>query len=135
MSPGRTVRRRTGKERLRRPSSRTAGLSLMTALLLAAGCGEEEVERPTPLFDEVPVEYPLELWDGEVEGTTVIRLRVDVEGGVDSAVVAEPSGYAAFDSAAVRGGRELRFRPARRDGEPVPVWAEVPVHFSRDSIE
>lgn len=115
---------------------RTVALPVwMTALVLMAGCGDQEVQQPTPLFEEVPIEYPLDLWDREVEGTTVIRVRVDVEGGVDSVEVAEPSGFAAFDSAAVRGGRELRFRPARRDGEPVPIWAEVPVHFSRDSIE
>jgi TonB family protein len=41
------------------------------------------------------------------------------------------SGYASFDSAAVAGARRLRFTPARRDGERIAVWAEVPVYFSK----
>jgi hypothetical protein len=31
----------------------------------------------------------------------------------------------------VAGARALRFTPARRDGKRIPVWAEVPVHFSK----
>ncbi|MDH5590643.1 MAG: energy transducer TonB, partial [Gemmatimonadota bacterium] len=49
----------------------------------------------------------------------------------DSAEVAESSGHPAFDSAAVAGARELKFRPARRDGKRIRVWAEVPIRFSR----
>lgn len=109
-----------------------AVLCLVPSLLLGA-CEEPEIEQPEPLFDEVPIQYPLELWDREVEGTTVLRVRVDTVGTVDSLEVAESSGHDAFDSAAVRGGRQLRFRPARSDGEVVRVWARVPVHFSREA--
>jgi hypothetical protein len=31
----------------------------------------------------------------------------------------------------VAGARRLRFTPARRDGERIAVWAEVPVYFSK----
>ena len=109
-------------------------LALLGLLAWTGACGEEEVEAPAPLFEEMAIEYPLDLWDAGVEGTTVIRVRVDTAGVVDSAAVLEPSGHPAFDSAAVAGVRELRFRPGRRDGEPVPVWAEIPVQFSKDSI-
>jgi len=47
---------------------------------------------------------------------------VDVEGGVRDAVLHLTSGHAAFDEAARAAVLRLRFSPARRDGEIVPVW-------------
>ena len=97
-----------------------------------AGCGGEgEIEQPTPLFGEVPIEYPLHMWDQDMEGETLLRVRVSDLGVVDSVVVLGSSGYASFDSAAVFGARDLRFTPARRDGKRIAVWAEVPVFFSK----
>ena len=99
---------------------------------LALGCGgDQHIERPTPLFSESPVEYPLELWDQDVEGSTVVRVLVNREGGVDSVAVLESSGHAALDSAALHGARGMEFEPAQRAGEPLRVWARVPVHFSK----
>ena len=104
-------------------------LGLATWLVLACG-GDQGIERPTPLSDS-RVEYPLELWDQDVEGSTIVRVLVNREGGVDSVAVLESSGYAALDSAAVHGARSMEFEPARRAGEPLRVWARVPVHFSK----
>jgi TonB family protein len=103
-----------------------------TATLVAAACGaEREIEQPRPLFGEVPIEYPLHMWDQDMEGQTLLRVRVSDVGDVDSVEVVESSGYASFDSAAVAGARKLRFVPARQDGDRITVWAEVPVHFSK----
>lgn len=99
---------------------------------LAAGCtGDRGIEYPQPLFSASPVEYPLELWDQDVEGSTLVRVLVNTEGRVDSVMVLESSGHAALDSAAVRGAKGMEFEPARRAGEPLRVWARVPVHFSK----
>ena len=118
----------------RRPSNLSSAGLLAPAFLLSAllGCGDGgEVENPTPLYGEIPIDYPLDLWDADVEGETVLRLRVTQTGEVDSVEVMEPSGYPAFDSAAVRGARQLRYSPARREGERITVWAKVPVHFTK----
>ena len=104
----------------------------MAAVLFAAGCEEPEIADPVPRFSETPGEYPIELWDANVEGVAFVRVLVNTEGGVDSVMIAEGSGNALLDSAAVRGAREMAFEPARRNGKPVRVWARVPVHFSRD---
>ncbi len=104
---------------------------VLAAGLPAAGCEESEIARPVPRFTETPVEYPVELWDADVEGVALVRVLVNALGGVDSAIIAEGSGNAELDSAAVRGARGMAFEPARRDGEPIRVWARVPVHFSR----
>lgn len=112
--------------------TRCACLSgVLAAGLLGAGCEEAEISDPVPRFAETPVEYPLELWDANVEGVAVVRVLVNVEGGVDSAMIGEGSGNAALDSAALQGAWEMEFEPALRKGEPVKVWARVPVHFSK----
>ena len=80
---------------------------------------------------EVPIVYPLSLWDQDVEGETLLRVRVTEVGVVDSVEVVESSGYLAFDSAAIAGARKLRFDPARKGEKRIPVWAQVPVHFSK----
>lgn len=104
----------------------------LAAVIAALGCGGEgEIQQPTPLFAEVPIEYPLHMWDQDMEGETILRVRVSDLGVVDSVEVIESSGYASFDSAAVAGARDLRFSPATRSGKRITVWAEVPVHFSK----
>ena len=107
---------------------------LAAAVVSAPGCGgDANIERPTPLFVDSPVEYPLELWDQNVEGSTVVRVLVNEEGGVDSAMVMESSGHSQLDSAALRGALSMEFDPATREGEPLRVWARVPVHFSKEA--
>lgn len=104
--------------------------------LVAFGCGSDRhLERPMPLYGEVPIEYPLSLWDEDVEGETLLRVRVTALGRVDSVEVVHSSGRAAFDSAAIEGARDLRFRPASRKGRRIAVWARVPVRFSKDPRE
>lgn len=100
-------------------------------LVLLSACGGGEVEGPTPLYGEIPIEYPLDLWDADVEGETLLRVRVTEEGAVDSVEVLEASGYPAFDSAAVRGALFLQYDPARRNGNRISVWAKVPVQFTK----
>jgi len=110
-----------------------AGLaSAALALGGVAGCtGDAEIDQPAPLYGEVPIEYPLSLWDQDMEGETLLRVRVTDTGQVDSVEVLESSGHVAFDSAAVQGARDLRFSPARKGGKRIEVWAKVPVHFSK----
>jgi len=108
------------------------GMGLWASLVSLGGCGVDgEIEQPTPLFGEVPIEYPLQMWDQDTEGETLLRVRVDDTGGVDSVEVVRTSGYESFDSAAVAGARRLRFTPARQDGKRIEVWAQVPVRFSK----
>ncbi len=113
--------------------SRAPRLSVALLLALAAGaCADEtEIEQPQPLFGEVPIEYPIQMWDEDMEGETLLRVRVSDVGAVDSVEVLTSSGFAAFDSAAMAGAHALRFTPARREGKRIAVWAEVPVYFSK----
>lgn len=100
---------------------------------LAAGCAADTpVEWPAVISADSPVEFPVELWDRGVEGETLLLIRVDDLGAADSVAVARSSGQAAFDSAAVAGARELRFRPGRRGDRRVSMWVRLPVRFTRE---
>ena len=102
------------------------------ALVLLGGCvGEGAVARPRVLGGDETVAYPIALWDAGIEGATTIRVRVTEEGTVDSIEVAETSGHAGLDSAAVAGVRTLRFEPGRLGPRPTRMWATLPVLFTR----
>ena len=119
------------KERTMLKSTMPSFLAAVGFLAVAACSPDRGVERPTPLFTESPVEYPLSLWNQDIEGMTLVKVLVSEAGTVDSVVVVESSGHEAFDSAAVAGAKKMGFDPALRKGAPVRVWARVPVHFSK----
>ena len=117
-----------------RPRQSQRGFLALCALLAGgvSGCsGDQEIESPSPLSASVPIDYPLDLWDQGIEGSSMLKVRVTDLGVVDSVVVMESSGYPAFDSSAVWGARTLRFSPARQGDKRIEVWAHVPVHFSK----
>ena len=64
---------------------------MLAAVTLTVGCaGDQDMELPAPLYGQVPIEYPLELWDQDIEGMTLLKVRVTNVGGVDSIMI-EPS--------------------------------------------
>jgi len=122
--------------RSRVPSQLVSAVGSLALCALIAGAvsgcsGDQEIESPSPLSASVPIDYPLDLWDQGIEGSSILKVRVTDLGNVDSVVVMESSGYEAFDSSAVRGARTLRFSPARQGDKRIEVWAHVPVHFSK----
>lgn len=120
---------------------------LLIGVALLAACGPEDsapdqespvsrprgFEPPVVTNAESPVGYPPDLYRDGVEGTVVLRLFVDESGTLvpDSTQIAEGSGYSELDSAALEGVAEMRFAPARRDGQPIATAFLQPVHFRR----
>lgn len=88
-------------------------------------------EVPKVLNTELPFRYPAALYARRVQGNVTLRLHIDRDGQVtsDSTRIEESSGYAALDSAAVKGSQELRFVPAKLRGEPLPATVLFPVYF------
>src|SRR5688500_856044 len=86
---------------------------------------------PEMINKELPFRYPPALYSRKVQGNVTLRIYIDAEGKVaaDSTRVVETSSYAALDSAAVKGSRDLRFVPARRRGDAIPVSILFPVYF------
>ena len=102
---------------------------------MACGAPPEEIETVPPqvLTDSIPFIYPIDLWDHHISGQTVLLVRVNATGQVDSVTIDTGSGYPEFDSAAVQGARQLRFIAARQGERRIPMWTKVPVRFARDT--
>ena len=128
----------------RRP--RAIALACAAALLATAGCDTKEVakkavdamwsgpkpdELPRMVNKELPFHYPSALYAQKVQGNVTLRIWIDENGNVkpEYTRVVETSGYAALDSAAVRGSQELRFVPAKLRGEPLALGILFPVYF------
>jgi len=114
-------------------------LALTAAACRKAGPAADEAspaasrgfEPPVITNPESPVRYPPALYEQRVEGTVVLRLYVDEAGAVnpDSTRIAEGSGHAPLDSAALAGVPAMRFAPARLDGVPVAAAFLQPIQF------
>ncbi len=86
---------------------------------------------PVMLNKELPFRYPPSLYSRKAQANVTLRVFIDQEGQIvsESTHVAETSGHASMDSAAVRGSSDLRFIPAKTRGQAVPVSILFPVYF------
>ncbi len=114
------------------------GIAIASLAACGTGSGDTEFrpgrrpdELPVMLNKELPFRYPPGLYAQKVQGNVTLRIFVDTAGRVvtDSTHVAETSGFAALDSAAVKGSRELKFNPAKTRETRVAVSILFPVYF------
>lgn len=116
-------------------SARSTRVLAVMLVLAAAACrepvDEADTSDPALLTRDPPFVYPPALYAARVEGDVGLRLFVDSLGLVvpESTSVAEPSGRAEFDSAAVVGAPYLEFQPARDGGARVGRTVLLPVKF------
>jgi protein TonB len=118
--------------------------SFAILVVLAAACSQGEgsglpfqtVGRqpdvaPVMLNKELPFRYPPALYAQKVQGNVTLRIYIGRDGSIvgDSTRVAETSGFNALDSAAMKGSRDLKFEPAKTQGQAVPVSILLPVFF------
>ncbi len=116
----------------------------LTVLAIVAGCkngdgsslpfqtvGRQPDVAPVMLNKELPFRYPPALYAQKVQGNVTLRIFIDREGAIvsDSTRIAETSGFTALDSAAMKGSRDLKFEPAKTQGQAVPVSILLPVFF------
>jgi TonB family C-terminal domain len=93
--------------------------------------GRQPEVAPVMLNEELPFRYPPALYAQKVQGNVTLRIYIDRDGQIvsDSTRVAETSGFSALDSAAMKGSRDLKFEPAKTQGQAVPVSILLPVFF------
>jgi protein TonB len=93
--------------------------------------GRQPDVAPVMLNKELPFRYPPALYAQKVQGNVTLRNYIGRDGSIvpDSTRVAETSGFNALDSAAMKGSRDLKFEPARTQGQAVPVSILLPVFF------
>jgi TonB family protein len=97
----------------------------------------EDVEEQPELVNRAAVsgalsrEYPPQLRASGQTGTVLLRFRVMEDGKADRRTVSvEQVSHPDFADAAVRVVYAMRFRPARLNRRPVPVWVTLPVTFT-----
>jgi TonB family protein len=73
--------------------------------------------------------YPPLLRDAGIGGEVLIWFYVDEEGKVAKAQVKKSSGEGPLDDAALKVAELMQFAPARKDGQPVAAWIDIPISF------
>ncbi len=95
-----------------------------------AGGGDGRGQLAAPVGQSLPrPAYPEEARRRGEEGEVGLRVLVGADGRVARVVVMTSSGHERLDEAAREGARRWRFQPARRGGEPIRAWVELPVRF------
>ena len=86
---------------------------------------------PRMLNVSLPFQYPVALYMRLIDDSVTLRLHIDEYGRPvpESTSVAAKARHADFDSSAIRGSRELVFRPAFRNGKAVGYTVLFPIHF------
>ena len=87
--------------------------------------------RPRPIY--VPggwERYPAESIRAHEAGRPTITICVSAAGTIDSVQLAQSSGFPRLDQAAVDIGKEARFRPAMREGKPMPFCLPYRITFA-----
>ena len=73
--------------------------------------------------------YPSIAQEQELQGTVVLRFRVERDGSVGQIVVKKSLSKECDQAAAKVVNKLRRFVPAKQQGHPVPVWFTLPIRF------
>jgi len=101
--------------------------------------GPAGITQPTIIQRAIPIEppialnslwasYPLSARRRRIKGTVVISFAISAEGRPDDLHLIRSVSHD-LDESALRAVRRLRFKPASRDGKPVPVHVTIDVCF------
>ncbi len=85
---------------------------------------------PMPVAGNPPPRYPATARRRGIEGTVLVRLRVDQQGRVLAAEVLRSSGSKLLDAAAIAALRRWRFTPGQDQKGAVESTVTVPVEFA-----
>jgi len=76
-----------------------------------------------------PPPYPIVARRRGIAGVVLLRAEVSAEGRCLQAKVMKSSGFGPLDEAALEAVKKWRFAPAKRGGQSVSAWVEIPVNF------
>jgi periplasmic protein TonB len=98
---------------------------------MAAAEETAEIIMARPLYREnPPPPYPPAARQRFYQGTVLLAVLVNEQGRVEEMEVATSSGHPLLDRAALKGVRDWRFEPGRRNGQAVAMWVQVPIRFA-----
>jgi protein TonB len=78
---------------------------------------------------QVRPSYPSSARRLGIQGTTMLKVQVLIDGRVGDVLVEQSAGHPDLDQAATAAVRQWRFDPARRGEDPVAMWVLLPVEF------
>jgi iron complex outermembrane recepter protein len=111
-------------------SAVAAGVATVVPREACAQQPAEQAVRPPTVVSHVDAEYPPSALTRREHADVVLTLTVDIDGHVSRVDVAQSSGAADLDEAAVVAARQWTFTPATRDGKPVASRIKLPFHFA-----
>jgi len=87
-------------------------------------------ENPVPIKTPPP-KYPDALKHDGITGVVALVLVIHEKGSIDSVSVAKSS-HPEFEKPAMDAVKNWKFKPAKKDGNPVKVRVTIPLRFSID---
>jgi len=91
--------------------------------------------RPRPIYVPQGRErYPADSIRAKEFGEPTISICISETGAIDSVAVSRSSGFVRLDQAAIGIGRESKFKPAMRAGEPVPLCVNYRIKFEIENL-
>jgi protein TonB len=88
-----------------------------------------EIKNVRDVIRAMEREYPPILRDAGIGGRVVVWFFIDEEGRVQDNRIAESSGHAALDDAAIKVAGVYEFTPALNRDKRVKVWVQFPITF------
>lgn len=73
--------------------------------------------------------YPVTLRTAGESGIVQVRFRIEADGTTSNHIIAHSTNEK-FNDVTLRAVRAVTFRPAVLDGRPVPVWVDLPIHWT-----
>jgi protein TonB len=108
-----------------RPSSST------TSGADAGGGGSYEGAKANAAYLHNPKpEYPALAKKRQWEGKVILKVRVLADGKASQVSIATSSGHDILDEAALEAVSQWHFVPAKRGGQAVESWVNVPINFN-----
>jgi protein TonB len=101
----------------------------------AAGISSGAADAPagetrTLAYDgALKLRYPPSSMRQREQGTVLLRVLVDANGGVQRIEIERSSGHTQLDVAAREAVQRAHFKPVLRDGKAIPAWGIVPIEF------
>jgi TonB family protein len=88
------------------------------------------ISNPEPIFSPRP-NYTADAMRAKVQGLVALEAVVKPDGTVGEVRITRSlDPHFGLDQEAIRTVKSWRFRPAKRNGEPVPVWVDVELSFT-----
>ena len=114
---------------------KTVLLTLLCLSVVVVRASGQDTDKEKTKVDVMPVvekrvmpKYPDAAKKDHLQGKVYLSVLVDAKGRVEKVEVLKTDAQI-FNEAAIASAKEWMFKPALKNGEPVPTWVTVPFQF------